>query len=243
MIVSPEDPDRRWYGRRHGKKLRAGRQALVEELLPRLRVSPEPADLPEDLCDLFPAPCRQVWLEIGFGAGEHLAAQAAAHPDTGIVGCEPFINGVASLLKHVHSAELSNVRIYDDDARTLMDALPDASVGRIFVLFADPWPKARHHRRRIMIESNLQRFARLLKDGGELRFASDHLEYAGWTLERLLRQPEFDWLAERADDWRMPPADWVETRYEAKARAKNNDPVYLRFVRCPRTSRRKSRKS
>jgi tRNA (guanine-N7-)-methyltransferase len=231
-----EDTDQRWYGRRQGKKLRPNRQALVDTLLPNLKVSPSLGEIPADLKTLFQAPCDDVWLEIGFGAGEHLAAQAANHPETGFIGCEPFINGVASLLAHIDKDKLQNVRVFDDDARILMDALPDACFGRIFVLFADPWPKSRHHRRRIMIEANLNRFARLLKNGGELRFASDHMEYASWTLERLLRHPEFDWLATTAGDWRNPPRDWVETRYETKARAKGDRPAYLRFARVDRRS-------
>ena len=235
MITEKEDTDLRWYGRRQGKKLRPSRQKLVDVLLPKIRIEPGANRIPTDLSNLFAPTCTGVWLEIGFGAGEHLAAQAADHPDIGFIGCEPFINGVASLLAHVEREQLENVRIYDDDARTLMDALPDASLGRIFVLFADPWPKTRHHRRRMMIEANLTRFARLLKDGGELRFASDHMAYASWALERLLRQPEFDWQAVSAKDWRDPPDDWVETRYEAKARAKDELPVYLRFTRVPRS--------
>ena len=231
MITEKQDTDPRWYGRRHGKKLRLGRQRLVDNLLPELRIAPKAAEIPADLRELFAVPCKDVWLEIGFGAGEHLAAQAASHPGIGFIGCEPFINGVASLLAHVDETSLKNVRIYDDDARTLMDALPDASVGRIFVLFADPWPKTRHHRRRMMIEANLDRFARLLRGGGELRFASDHMEYTSWTLERLLRHPNFDWQAMSARDWRTPPDDWVETRYETKARAKGDLPAYLRFLR------------
>ncbi len=236
MSTEKEDTDPRWYGRRYGKKLRPGRQKLVDTLLPELRIAPDADRLAANLHDLFPANCQDVWLEIGFGAGEHLAAQAANRPDIGFIGCEPFINGVASLLAHIDSGKTENVRIFDDDARILMDALPDASLGRIFVLFADPWPKSRHHRRRMMIEANLQRFARLLKDGGELRFASDHMEYASWTLERLLRQSEFDWQVASAKDWRAPPEDWVETRYEAKARAKDELPVYLRFLRVSRSS-------
>jgi len=231
LITSKDDTDQRWYGRRHGKKLRAGRQRLVDELLPSLYLKPEPASIPTDLTTLFKDPCSRVWLEIGFGAGEHLAAQAGNHPDVGIIGCEPFINGVASLLAHIDKAKLTNVRIYNDDARVLMDVLPAASLDRIFVLFADPWPKARHHRRRIMADANLARFARLLREGGELRFASDHMDYVSWTLERLQRHPQFDWQATSADDWRTPPRDWIETRYEAKAREKGDRSVYLRYLK------------
>lgn len=235
MSTTRDENELRWFGRRHGKTLRPTRQKLVDELLPKLRVEPDAIKPPADVTDLFPPKCNKVWLEIGFGAGEHLAGQAANHPDVGIIGCEPFINGVASLLTHIQSKNLGNVRIFDDDARLLMDVLPDQCFERIFVLFADPWPKTRHHRRRIMVEANLDRFARLLKDGGELRFVSDHMDYVSWSLERLLCHPEFDWQAGSARDWREPPADWVETRYEAKAREKGDLPAYLRFLRLPRT--------
>ena len=226
-----DENELRWFGRRHGKTLRPRRQKLVDERLPEIRLEAVPADL----MGLFPPSCRKLWLEIGFGAGEHLAGQAARHPEIGFVGCEPFINGVASLLTRIDTDNLGNIRIFDDDARLLIDTLPDQCFERIFILFADPWPKTRHHRRRIMTEANLDRFARILKDHGELRFVSDHMEYVSWALERLLRHPEFDWQATSPKDWREPPEDWVETRYEAKARARGDVPAYLGFTRTPRT--------
>lgn len=235
MSTSKDENELRWYGRRHGKKLRPNRQKLVDELLPKLRLKPDTDTFPPDLTDLFPSPCQRVWLEIGFGAGEHLAGQAIRNPDVGIIGCEPFINGVASLLTQIDAENINNVRIYDDDARLLMDVLPEQSLERIFVLFADPWPKSRHHRRRIMVEANLNRFARLLKDGGELRFVSDHKEYVSWALERLLNHTDFKWQAESIKDWRDPPTDWVETRYQSKARDKGDNPTYLRFTRRARS--------
>jgi tRNA (guanine-N7-)-methyltransferase len=235
LSTTKDENELQWYGRRHGKKLRPTRQKLVDELLPKLRLDPNSGSFPANLTGLFESECKDVWLEIGFGAGEHLAGQAARNPDKGIIGCEPFINGVASLLTHIKAENLNNVRIYDNDARVLMDVLPEQSFERIFVLFADPWPKTRHHRRRIMVEANLDRFARLLKDAGELRFASDHKEYVSWALERLLHHPDFNWQAESVKDWRDPPSDWVETRYEGKARAKGDYPTYLRFTRLSRT--------
>ncbi|MEE3626251.1 tRNA (guanine(46)-N(7))-methyltransferase TrmB [Nitrospirillum sp. BR 11752] len=169
---------------------------------------------------------------MGFGGGEHLAEQAAANPDIGFIGCEPFINGVANLLQHVEAKDLSgNIRICPDDARPILDALPEASVGRVFVLFADPWPKLRHAERRFIGPANLPRLARVLKDGAELRLATDDQQLCRWMLEHAWRYPDFEWLADKAADWRVPPADWVQTRYEQKALEAGRVPVYLRFRR------------
>lgn len=230
------DPRNRlhWYGRRRGHKLRPGRQALVENLLPRLRLAPPPDGGITDLGGAFAGPVRDVWLEVGFGGGEHLAAQAEAHPDVGFVGCEPFVNGIASLLSHVESRGLANVRIYDDDARRLFPSLPDGAVGRVFALFSDPWPKKRHHRRRFITDDTLDHLARIMKDGAELRIASDHGGYVAWVLERITRHPAFAWLARSSRDWTKAPPGWVETRYERKARKQGATPVYLRFGRRPR---------
>jgi len=223
-----------WYGRRSGHRLRPARRKLVADLLPRVRVDP-PADGGRlDLEAVFPAAASDVWLEVGFGGGEHLAAQARRNPGTGMIGCEPFVNGIASLLSIINEDEISNIRIYDDDARLLAGALPDASVGRVYALFPDPWPKRRHHRRRFINPENLDAVARLMKDGAELYFASDHMGYVSWVLEHMLRHPAFAWPARGPADWRAPPADWVETRYETKARARGAACVYLRFVRVPR---------
>ena len=195
-------------------------------LLPRLAIPDDAA--PIDPAALFPQPVRDVWLEIGFGAGEHLAAQAAAHPDIGFIGAEPFENGVAALLVTVQAENLANVRVFADDARLLMARLPDASIGRLFVLFPDPWPKARHHKRRIVGPSTLPQLARILKDGGELRFASDDADYIAWVLEHAAREPTFQ------RDPRGRGSDWPQTRYEAKARAAGRDCAFLRYTRRPR---------
>ena len=174
---------------------------------------------------------RPVWLEIGFGDGAHLAAQAAAHPEIGFIGVEPFVNGVAALLARIDREGLANIRIFTDDARLLLGALPDASVARLFVLFPDPWPKRRHHKRRLVNRATVAEFARILAPGGELRLATDDAGYARWMLEALLAEPRLDWLAERAADWRERPADQPPTRYEAKALAAGRRPVHLRFRR------------
>lgn len=232
--VSSDDARPRLYGRRRGRKLRPGRLGLTETLLPELRV---PLDKPEDLIEpaaLFPFKPREIRLEIGFGAGEHLAHQAKANPDIGFIGCEAFINGVAALLAQIKADNLDNVRILDDDARLLFGRLPEGSLDRIVALFADPWPKTRHRRRRLIQRQSLDEFARILKGGGELRFATDHMEYARWALFQALGHPAFAWAARRPGDWRERPGDSPETRYEAKALAKGRRCVYLVFQRLSR---------
>ncbi|MDH5555720.1 MAG: tRNA (guanine(46)-N(7))-methyltransferase TrmB [Alphaproteobacteria bacterium] len=223
---------RAFHGRRKGRPIRTGRQRLLEELLPRLN-----AGLTEDHIDpaaLFEPPVRDVWLEIGFGGGEHLAEQARMHPGVGMIGCEPFINGVARLLSEIDRDGLDNIRIHADDARDMIDRLPDASIGRAFVLFADPWPKTRHNRRRFIGPENLDRLARVMKDGAELRLASDQMPLIRWMLLHTINHSDFEWTAKGPQDWRSRPADWPQTRYEAKAAAQGIDSAYLVFRRRPR---------
>ena len=180
---------------------------------------------------LFPGGPRPLWLEIGFGAGEHLAAQAALHPEIGLIGCEPYIAGVASLLARAEQAGLANLRVVVDDARLLLAALPDRSLERIFVLFPDPWPKTRHHKRRIVNPTTAAEFARLLAPGGELRLATDDMGYLRAMLLALGRQPGLIWLAERPADWRERPDYAPPTRYEQKALAAGRACVHLRYRR------------
>ncbi|MBM3565669.1 MAG: tRNA (guanosine(46)-N7)-methyltransferase TrmB, partial [Alphaproteobacteria bacterium] len=187
-----------------------------------------------DPATLFSFRPRAFRLEVGFGAGEHLAAQARDNPDVGFVGCEPFVNGVAALLGHIESARLENIRIHGDDARLLFGRFPDASFERVTVLFPDPWPKTRHHRRRFIQTESLDEIARILKDGGELRFATDHKDYARWTLFHALGHPAFSWTARRAQDWRTRPVDSQPTRYEEKALKRGESCIYLVFQRVPR---------
>lgn len=231
--MSLSAPRRVLYGRRGGPGLRPARRERLERLLPALSL-----DLPEageiDPGSLFEPPCSRVWLEIGFGGGEHLAWQAAANPEVGLIGVEPFIDGVAKLLGAVEAEGLGNVRVYTDDARLLLDRLPQASLERIFVLFADPWPKKRHWKRRIVNPVTVARFAGLLRDGGELRVATDDPGYRRWMLACLLAEPRLDWQVQGPDDWRARPADWPPTRYEEKALAAGRRPVFLRFKRVPR---------
>ncbi len=206
----------RTYGRRKGHRLSPRKMRLMDELLPKLRLDLENPP-PAPLSSLFPDPASQVWLEIGFGAGEHLAWQAEANPHAGIIGCEPFINGVARLLSDIEERKLANIRIHDGDAREVLDWLADASLARIFLLYPDPWPKTRHHKRRLISPQTLAAFARVMKTGAELRVASDIGDYVRATLEAVFASKDFEWLAERPRDWRERPPDWPQTRYEKKA--------------------------
>jgi tRNA (guanine-N7-)-methyltransferase len=188
-----------------------------------------PPAAPFDPRELRPG-ASEVWLEAGFGAGEHLAAQAARHPEVLSLGAEPFVNGFAACLAHIDDAGLDNVRLLHGDVRELMSRLPAACLSRIYVLFPDPWPKTRHKKRRLIEPAFVADAARLLRPGGSLRFATDWADYADWTLERFARSPDFRWTAEAADDWRRPPADHVTTRYEAK-RLGDCAPIWLEFER------------
>lgn len=203
---------------------------LLDGVLPRLTIALEPGDRLDPFA-LFAVRPRAIWLEIGFGGGEHLAAKAARHPDVGFIGVEPFINGVAKLLRAVERDALSNVRVLVDDARLLLGALEPAVVERAFILFPDPWPKLRHHKRRMVNARTLSELARVLLPGGHLLLATDHADYARWMLAHALREPALSWTALSAQDWRRPPTDWVPTRYETKARAAGRRPVFLEFAR------------
>jgi tRNA (guanine-N7-)-methyltransferase len=191
---------------------------------------PDPTKGPIDLGAVF-AQAEEIWLEVGFGGGEHLAWQAARHPTFGFIGAEPFLNGVAKLLVHIDEEKLNNVRVHYGDARPLIEALPAASLGRIFVLHPDPWPKKRHFKRRMISPWFFKEAARLLKSGGELRVASDISDYIRWTLMHARNAPDFDWMAECARDWKERPDDWPQTRYEAKAAREGRAATYLRFRR------------
>lgn len=227
----PEELRRKVFGRRSGHKLRARQSEILETGLNRLSVAVPPAGTGLDPRSLFARPVADVWFEIGFGGGEHLAAQAEANPDVGFIGAEPFVNGMASLLRHVDERGLDNVRVLADDARLLLAALPEASLGRVFLLFPDPWPKSRHHKRRFVQTETLDLIARALRPGGEFRVASDIMGYIEWTLAVIRPHEAFEWTAERPDDWRVRPDDWPPTRYEAKAVAAGRKPAYLRFRR------------
>lgn len=212
----------RSFGRLKGRPLSARQQRLIDEALPALGL---PDAAPGALS--FPG---EAWLEIGFGGGEHLIGQARANPGVTLIGVEPFLDGVAKALAGVEDAGLSNVRIVRGDGRDVMAGLADASLTRLFVLFPDPWQKARHNKRRIIQPAFVAEAARLLQPGGEFRLATDWAAYADWMLERVLADGRFAWLAERADDWRHPPPDHVPTRYQEKGLG-DCAPVFLRFRR------------
>ena len=213
-----EDATRRFqfYGRRRGKTLRRHHLQLTEDLLPGIRV---------DLND--PLPSGEVWLEIGFGGGEHLAHQALTNPNVSIIGAEPFRNGVAKLLAFIEAQSLSNIRVHDDDVRYLLEKLPPASLSKIFVLYPDPWPKKRHHERRIVNVDTLKQFHGLLKPDGLFLFASDIAEYVDWTLRECRENGGFQLRRSSLE----PYENWLPTRYEAKARREGRTTQYLSFSR------------
>jgi tRNA (guanine-N7-)-methyltransferase len=232
-MTTPSRPARNFYGRFKGKALKSSQKTYLAEDLAGLSPGPvgwdeNPQREPLDLATRFDG--RPVWLEIGFGGGEHLVHQAHENPDVGIIGAEPYINGVAMLLGKIRRAGVSNLAVFPGDARDLFDVLPDASIAKAFLLYPDPWPKTRHHRRRFVTSEHLQPLARVLKPGAILRVATDIPDYVRQTLEEVPKAG-FDWLAERPEDWRTPWADWIETRYENKALREGRVPHYLTFQR------------
>lgn len=220
----------RSFGRRRGRKLSVRQERLLEDLLPRIAVDPTQPEL-TDLGQLFPKPVLAVWLEIGFGGAEHLVWQAKANPDVGLIGCEPFEEGLVKALTAIDEDGLGNVRLYGDDVRPLLRWLPAASLDRVFILFPDPWPKKRHQKRRLFSPALLQLLARVMKPRAELRLATDIGDYARTALLAVAQTPEFLWTAESPADWRVRPADWPATRYEAKAGREGRRSYFFRFVR------------
>ena len=218
-MQNPHGPIRS-FGRIKSRAIKPRQGALMQTLLPRIAIDLSAPTVGE----------VETWLEIGFGGGEHLAEQAARRPDVRFLGAEPFLNGAASALRHVDERGLENVRLHVGDARDLLAALPEASISRLFLMFPDPWPKARHRKRRLLNADTVAQFARVLRPGGGFRFATDWGDYADRGLETVLRSGAFDWPAERADDWRRPPPDHVTTRYEEK-RLGDVAPVFLDFTR------------
>lgn len=219
-----------FFGRRRGKTIRTPQAGALEARLPDYLIDLGKAP-PAPLADLFSAPVERVRLEIGFGSGEHLLSEATRCPDTGFIGVEPFVNGMAKLMLALGQTPLSNLRVYNDDATRLLDWLPDGSLAGIDLLYPDPWPKRRHWKRRFVSRVNLDRFARVLEKGGRFRFASDIDTYVNWTLLHCRAHPAFAWQAASADDWRKPYDGWPGTRYEAKALREGRTPAYLTFKR------------
>ena len=228
MVDHPTRATESFFGRRKGPPLKAKQQRLMETLKPQLALdlaSPAPAD-PAMLFDHAPG---QLVMEIGYGGGEHLTGQAQTHPDTGFIGVEPFVNGMAKMLVAIDERGLSNIRLHDDDASALLDWWPAGTLDRVDLLYPDPWPKRRHWKRRFVGPRNLARITRALKPGGRFRFASDIDTYVDWTLRHVSREPALEWTAGRADDWRLPWDGWTRTRYEAKAIREGRTPAYLVF--------------
>ncbi len=224
-------PARRLFGRQKGHALSSYRERLMADRLPMLRV-PFETLTPESIAPaLFDDECRAVWLEIGFGGGEHLVWQAQANPSVGLIGCEPFLNGVARVLGEIDRHNLKNIRLHNDDARQVIDWLPENQIDRCFILFPDPWPKKRHAKRRLVTQDFLTDLARVMKPGAEFRFATDIADYVRTGLHAILSCGHFDWPAETAADWRVRPADWPATRYEAKADREGRQRYYFSFVR------------
>ena len=240
MTADRGRPWRNLYGRRQGKRLRPGQQRLLEERLrelapPGVSWEENPERRPIDLQALFPD-AREVWLEIGFGGGEHMVALAEEHPEIGLIGCEPFMQGVAKLLAAIERGRLRNIAVLAGDARDLLDVLAADSIGRVHVNYPDPWPKKRHHKRRFVSPRNLAELARVMRPGAELRLATDIPDYVRHSLESVRAKPQFRWLAERPQDWRCPWPGWPGTRYEDKALREGRTPHYLRFMRIDETS-------
>jgi tRNA (guanine-N7-)-methyltransferase len=245
MSVATRDPDHRdppsddgtglrphgsFFGRRKGHKLRSHQADLIEHLLPRLALDIGGAS-PPDLAHIFGSPREDIRLEIGFGGGEHLIAEASAFATTGFIGCEPYVNGMAKILTQIEARNIGNIRLFAGDAAELLAWLPPRSLSRIDLIHPDPWPKRRHWKRRFVQDATVAAMARVLKTDGEFRFVSDIADYCAWTLQHLARSPDFAWTAERASDWRLPWADYTMTRYGMKAEREGRRAAYLRFRR------------
>jgi len=226
----PHSAEIRSFGRRRGRKLSARQERLLSELLPKVAVDPS-GPAPRDLDGLFAPGTSAVWLEIGFGGAEHLIWQARTHPDVGLIGCEPFEDGVVKALTAIEDGGLGNVRLLGEDVRPLLRWLPARSLSKVFILFPDPWPKKRHQKRRLFSPDLLRLLARVLVPGAELRLATDIGDYARTALLALQGTADFRWTAEGSADWRVRPADWPGTRYEAKAGREGRCCYFLRFLR------------
>lgn len=241
MLLENNTP--KFYGRRQGRKIRKAKTSLLDTFLPQVKIN-----LSEKIqtSDLFGTPVKQIYLEIGFGNGEHLAGQALKNPEIGFIGAEVFKNGVANLLSlitgikegqnlpeefHLLPGRVDNIRVFDDDVRLLFQQLPDNFIDRVFVLFPDPWPKKRHASRRFINPENLKEIARVLKKGGILRIATDHKVYKNWVLHQLHNHENFRWTAKCGNDWKHQPADWVETKYQRKAIREGRRPVFFDYER------------
>ncbi len=227
---SRADDERAFFGRRKGHKLRQHQSDLVDNLLPHLALDIAQG-APADVRELFDPAADELRLEIGFGGGEHLAAEATAYPPTGFIGCEPYVNGMAKILAQIEANNIGNIRLLAGDAAELLAWLPTDSLSRIDLIHPDPWPKRRHWKRRFVQDKTIAAMARVIKSGGEFRFVCDIDDYCAWTLSHMSRSADFAWLAERADDFRQPWAGYTMTRYGRKAAREGRKAAYLRFLR------------
>jgi tRNA (guanine-N7-)-methyltransferase len=223
-------PHGSFFGRRKGHKLRIHQADLIEHLLPRLAIDIAKR-CPPDLAVLFDSPVEDVKLEIGFGGGEHLIAEAQAFPHLGFIGCEPYVNGMAKILTQIETHNIGNVRLFAGDAAEWLAWAPPRALARIDLIHPDPWPKRRHWKRRFVQDATVAAMARVLKPGGEFRFVSDIADYCAWTLTHFARSSDFIWTAERANDWRLPWDGYTMTRYGRKAEREGREAAYLRFRR------------
>jgi tRNA (guanine-N7-)-methyltransferase len=221
-----------FYGRRKGYSLSQFRMKLIKELLPKLLIDLDKPGL--IIPSLLFNKNDDIWLEVGFGAGEHLVAQAEKYPNIGFIGCDPYINGVARLLSETERKSLNNILLHNDDARRLLEKIVPASISKIFILFSDPWPKKRHNRRRFINYENLDSLSRVMKNNANLRFATDDMSFARWALNVFHHHPDFDWLVDGPEDWRDRYVDAIATRYEKKAIKRGQKCIYLTFQRCDR---------
>jgi tRNA (guanine-N7-)-methyltransferase len=230
MIEDSGKRHRAFFGRRKGHPLRSHQAALMDSMLPRFAIDVA-SPPPPDLGTLFPHFIDATRLEIGFGGGEHLVLQAETHPNIGLIGCEPFVNGMAKALALIEARGCQNIRLHFGDATEVIGWLPSASLDRVYLLYPDPWPKRRHWKRRFVQQDRILEIARILRPAGEFLFVTDSADYAAWTLEHLTHSPAFTWTANCADDWRRPWDGFCETRYEAKAKREGRAPCYLSFRR------------
>ena len=234
--------DFKFFGRRKGRKIRKAKTSLLERFLPQLNIDGSDEISPA----LFSVPVDKIWLEIGFGGGEHLSGVSQLYPHTGFIGAEVFQNGIANLLSLITGIKqnsdlpenitllpnrVDNIRIFSDDVRKLFARIPDGLLDGVFLLFPDPWPKKRHADRRFINPENLSELARIIRKGGTLFIATDHPVYKRWTLEKLYHSEDFVWTAQKSSDWRNPPSDWIETKYQQKALKEGRRPVFLNYRR------------
>lgn len=225
--MSDQEHGIKFYGRRKGKPMRSNKLDAYEQILPAITIKAPSS--PVQAAQFFDFPVRETWMEIGFGDGEHLLHHAIQNPDIGMIGCEPFINGIAALCVGIRKHNLKNIRIWPEDARKLLPLIADHSVDRCFLLNSDPWPKTRHHKRRFIQQETLDDIHRLLKPGANFRMSSDHPSLVSWQLEKAFFHGGFEWMANNADDWRRRPDDLPETRYQNKGLKQGRPTVFLDF--------------